>query len=74
MGFQVDTLTQLEACGVRQAHLEALLRFLRCQANGSFAWHAHQGALERCELKMIYSGKPHVVHGVSQAMRVGDEE
>lgn len=72
MALNVQTLAQLEACGVTQAHLEALLRFLRCQANGSFAWHAHQGRLERCELTVCYASTAPVVARVSQVVLVGE--
>jgi hypothetical protein len=66
--------TELEACGLTNEHLAALLRFFRCEANGSFAWHVHQGRFDHCELKVSYPGKPYTVARVSQVVLVGDTD
>jgi hypothetical protein len=62
--------TNLEAHGLTQAHLEALLRFLRCQQNGSFAWHGRQGQLEHCEVRVVFPGRAPTLRKVSDEMLV----
>ena len=59
-------LDQLEARGVTQEHLEALLRFAQCGRNGNFTWHWRQGRLEHCELRMTFPGGPVVMEQVSR--------
>ena len=72
--FSPQTLTELEAHGLTQAHLAALLRFLQCGRNGSFAWHAKLGRLEVCEMRMTYPARPATMAGVTQIIcDEGDE-
>jgi hypothetical protein len=68
MSVSHDTLTQLEACGVTETHLKELLRFLRCQRNGSWSWHGRNGQLEQCELRLVYPAKRAVVEEVGMHM------
>jgi hypothetical protein len=68
MALSPTLLAQLEAHGVTSAHLEALLRFAACNANGSFVWHWHQGKVAGCEARLVFSGKTEDVGTVSKTL------
>jgi hypothetical protein len=68
MALSPTLLAQLEAHGVTSAHLEALLRLVACNANGSFVWHWHQGKLAQCEARLVFSSQTEAVDMVSQTL------
>lgn len=64
--------TALEQHGVSNAHLQALLKFLQCQADGSFTWHGRQGKLEQCELKVNFSCRGHTMQRITDIVLESD--
>jgi hypothetical protein len=61
----------LEAHGVTQAHLEALLRFFQCQQSGKFEWHSRgNGHIDHCELRLVFPSKPHCVTRIAEGIFV----
>jgi hypothetical protein len=71
MAVSPQLWTQLEAHGVTQAHLEALLRFARCERNGHFTWHWHQGRLTQCEVLLVFPSKQ--MDHINEALREVDK-
>jgi hypothetical protein len=64
---------QLEAHGLSEEHMRALLRFLECRKAGAFAWHCRHGQLDHCELRLSFPAKSYDIHHVSECLFGGGE-
>ena len=66
MAFNPQTLSQLEACGVTNAHLDLVVRFFLAQRNGYLYWCGRDGRLDHCELKLSFPAKAY------ETQRIGE--
>lgn len=68
MAVSQQLLTQLEAHGVSQSHLEALLAVLRLQRNGSWSWNYVNGHLTQCDLRVVIPSREREVQRVTEGV------
>jgi hypothetical protein len=75
MPYSPTLCAALEAHGVTQAHLEALLRFFACQQAGKFEWHSRgNGHIDHCELRLVFPSKPHCLTRIADGVLVDSEQ
>jgi hypothetical protein len=68
MSLDAELWAELQAHGVREAHLLMLLRLLQIQRNGWWGWHYVHGMVEQCDARLVFPSREVEVERVSEAL------